>query len=294
LQIEAVKIAKCKSESIKAVTKILITGGTGFVGQQIVKALSRREAEITLVVREGKEKNAKALCSFANVISSQNIFSENEKWWASVCENIDIVVHVAWYVEPGKYLESKKNLECLIGSLALVGGAGIAKVKRFIGIGTCFEYEISSSRITAETPLKPLSTYAASKAAFFTFCSKFLPNQKIEFAWCRLFYLYGESEKSGRLGSYIREQLTKNEKAIVKGATLVRDFMNVEEAGDAIARIAIGHKNGQFNICSGIPLTVKSFAESIADDLGKRSLLEFQSIPDGKETPCIVGVPSII
>lgn len=273
---------------------MLITGGTGFVGQQIVKALLHRKIEITLVVRKGKEKDAKELCSFANVISSDDIFSENEQWWASACTSIDTVLHSAWYVEPGKYLESKKNLECLVGSLALVGGAGVAKVKRFIGIGTCFEYKMSTSRITVETPLQPLSTYAASKVALYTFCSEFLPKQKIEFAWCRLFYLFGEGEKPGRLGSYIRDQLTESKKAQVKGASLVRDFMDVKDAGNAIARIALGRSSGQFNICSGVPLTVKNFAEGIADQQGKRNLLDFQNILNSKETPCIVGVPSVI
>jgi dTDP-6-deoxy-L-talose 4-dehydrogenase (NAD+) len=274
--------------------KVLITGGTGFVGQQIVKALLHRKIEITLVVRKGKEKDAKELCSTANVISSDNIFSENEQWWASACASIDTVVHSAWHVEPGKYLESKKNLECLVGSLALVGGAGVAKVKRFIGIGTCFEYKMSNSRITVEAPLRPLSTYAASKVALYTFCSEFLPKQKIEFAWCRLFYLYGEGEKPGRLGSYIRDQLTENKKAQIKGASLVRDFMDVKDAGKAIVRIALGRSSGQFNICSGVPLTVKKFAEGIADQQGKGNLLDFQNTQDSKETPCIVGVPSIL
>jgi dTDP-6-deoxy-L-talose 4-dehydrogenase (NAD+) len=274
--------------------KVLITGGTGFVGQQIVKALLKREATITLVVRKGKEKDAKELCSVANVISSDDIFSENQQWWASACTSIDTVVHSAWYVEPGKYLESKKNLECLAGSLALVGGAEMAKIERFIGIGTCFEYKMSTSRITVETPLQPLSTYAASKAALYTFCSEFLPKQKIEFAWCRLFNLYGEGEKPGRLGTYIRYQLIENTKAQIKGASLIRDFMDVKEAGDAIARIALSRNSGQFNICSGIPLTVKDFAEGIADEQGKKNLLDFQTMPDSKETPCIVGVPSVI
>ena len=88
--------------------------------------------------------------------------------------------------------------------------------------------------------------------------------------------------------------MIENTKAQIKGASLIRDFMDVKEAGDAIARIALGRNSGQFNICSGIPLTVKDFAEGIADEQGKKNLLDFQTIPDSKETPCIVGVPSVI
>ena len=95
--------------------KILITGGTGFVGRQVVRSLSKKYVEMTLVVRNGKENAVKDIASVKKIITSHDIFAENRHWWANACKGIDTVIHAAWYVEPGQYLESEKNADCLIG-----------------------------------------------------------------------------------------------------------------------------------------------------------------------------------
>lgn len=272
--------------------KILITGGTGFVGRQIVRSLSKKNVEITLVVRSGKENAVENIASVKKVITSQDIFVENRHWWANACKGIDAVIHAAWYVESGKYLESEKNADCLVGSLELVRGAACAKVARFIGIGTCFEYELSASRLSIQTPLKPLTTYAAAKTSLFTFSSTYLPSRGTDFAWCRLFYLYGEGEDERRLVPYIRHKISKGEVAELTDGKQIRDYMDVSQVGDQIAELALGTEVGPLNICSGLATTVRDLAEKIAEEYGRPDLLLF----GGKdkrisEPPCVYGEP---
>jgi dTDP-6-deoxy-L-talose 4-dehydrogenase (NAD+) len=274
------------------VKKILITGGTGFVGRQIVRSLSKKNVEITLVVRSGKENAVENIASVKKVITSQDIFVENRHWWANACEGIDTVVHAAWYVEPGQYLESEKNADCLIGSIELVRGAACAKVARFIGVGTCFEYELSASRLSIYTPLKPLTTYAAAKTALFTFCSTYLPSRGTDFAWGRLFYLYGEGEDERRLVPYVRGKISKGEVAGLTSGKQIRDYLDVSQAGDQIAEIALGREVGPVNICSGLATTVRDLAEKIADEYGRRDLLSFGRKDENlAEPPCVYGEP---
>jgi len=270
------------------VKKILITGGTGFVGRQIVRSLSKRNVEITLVVRSGKKNSVENIASVKKVITSQDIFVENRHWWANACKGIDTVIHAAWYVKPVKYLESGKNIDCLIGSLELAQGAVCAKVSRFVGIGTCLEYNLSKSGVSIHTPLNPLSTYAASKVSLFTACSAYLRAQSIEFAWCRLFYLYGEGEDTRRLAPYVRDKVSKGMKAEITGGNQIRDYMDVSQAGNKIAEIALSRKIGAFNVCSGLATTIRAFAETIADEYGRRDLLSF-----GKKNMSFEGPPFI-
>ena len=270
--------------------KILITGGTGFVGRHIVRALSKRNVEMTLVVRSGKENAIKDIASVKKVITSQDIFIENQHWWANACKGIDAVIHAAWYVKPGKYLESEKNVDCLIGSLELVRGATKAKVSRFIGIGTCLEYELSKSGVSVWTPLNPLSTYAATKTSLFTACSAYLRARSVEFTWCRLFYLYGEGEDERRLVPYVRGKVSKGQKARINGGKQVRDYMDVSLAGEKIAKIALGRKVGPFNVCSGLATTIRAFTEKIADEYGRRNLLSFGKKNRSLEEPPYIYV----
>ena len=219
------------------------------------------------------------------------MFAEDASWWANVCRGVDTIIHIAWYAEPGRYLQSDKNLECLIGTLQMAKGAVQVGVKRFIGVGTCFEYELSEGLLSVETPLQPLTSYAGSKASVFLALSQFLPQQGIEFAWCRLFYLYGEGEDARRLVPYLRTKLSAGESAKLTSGTQIRDFLDVREAGQMIAETAMGHLQGPVNICSGIPITVRQLAEQIADEFGRRDLLDFGSRPDNLiDPPCVVGV----
>jgi len=257
-----------------------------------VRSLSKKDVELTLVVRNGKENTVKNNPYVKKVITSHDIFVENQHWWANECKGINTVIHTAWYVEPGQYLESEKNVDCLIGSLELVRGAACAKVARFIGVGTCFEYELSESRLSIQTPLKPLTTYAAAKAALYTFCSTYLPSRGTNFAWCRLFYLYGDGEDERRLVPYVRGKISKGETADLTEGKQIRDYMDVSKAGDQIAEVALGTEVGPVNICSGLPTTIREFAENIAKEYGRPDLLSFGRKNEKiNEPPCVYGEP---
>jgi dTDP-6-deoxy-L-talose 4-dehydrogenase (NAD+) len=205
---------------------------------------------------------------------------------------VDTIIHLAWYVQPGKYLDSHQNIDCLIGSLNLAKGAAIAGVRRFVGIGTCFEYDQSEVALTVETTIKPVTPYASAKAALYIALSSWLTRHSIEFSWCRLFYLFGEGEHEHRLAPYVRRQLQNGENVKLTSGKQVRDYMDVSLAGSRIGEIALGVQTGPVNICSGSPITVREFVESIAREYGGRHLLKFGVMPDREnDPPFVVGVP---
>lgn len=269
----------------------LLTGATGFVGRQVLRALGATGVKVRVVVREGKQGLFATLEGIESVVTTPDLFAESADWWATVCKGVDTVIHVAWYAEPGKYLESSKNLDCLMGALRMAKGAAQAGVKRLVGIGTCFEYDLTGGMLSIETPLRPLTPYAGAKAAVFLALSQSLPIQGVEFAWCRLFYLHGEGEDSRRLVPHLRFKLAAGEPAELTNGNQIRDFLDVREAGRMIAETALGHEQGPVNICSGTPITVRQLAEQIADEYERRDLLRFGARPDNLiDPPCVVGV----
>jgi len=274
--------------------KILITGATGFVGRHIIKSLSHYNTEITLVVREGKEKQIKLEKNLVKIITTKDLFMENVDWWTEKCKGIETILHLAWNVETGHYLESVQNIDCLIGSLKLAKGGVQAGVKRLVGIGTCFEYDLSKSILSIDTPLKPTTTYADAKTALYLSLSHYLPRSSVEFAWCRLFYLYGEGEDSRRLVPYLRSRLEKREFAKLTTGEQIRDFLNVVDAAKKIVKVVLGKQIGPINICSGIPITIRELAEQIADEYNGRDLLKFGSRPNNLiDPPSVIGVSNL-
>ena len=270
---------------------ILLTGATGFVGRQLLRALSERGCRVLPVVREGKQGEVARGDAIETIVASPDIFAEDADWWARACRGVDTVIHAAWYAEPGQYLQSPKNKECLSGTLRLADGAVQAKVRRFVGIGTCFEYDLDAGRLSIETPLRPATPYAQAKVDAFKALSATLPRQGVAFAWCRLFYLYGEGEDSRRLVAYVRGRLQSGEPVELSSGSQIRDFLDVREAARMIADVALGSGEGPVNICSGKPVTVREVAERIAEEFGRRDLLRFGARPDNPvDPPCVVGI----
>ncbi|WP_275097485.1 NAD-dependent epimerase/dehydratase family protein [Sedimenticola hydrogenitrophicus] len=270
---------------------VLLTGATGFVGRQVLKALEGQAVKLRLVVREGHEYRIEPMKQIESQVVSPDIFTEPMTWWQEVCNGIDTVVHVAWYAEPGHYLQSPRNLDCLSGTLTLAKACLDSGVRRFVGVGTCFEYDLSQGYLSVDTPLKPVTPYAATKAAVFLSLSQYFAVTDVEFAWCRLFYLYGEGEDERRLVPYLKAKLSKGETAELTSGSQLRDFMDVQEAGRMITDIALSHRQGAINVCSGKGTTVRELAEQIADDYGRRDLLRFGARRDNLiDPPCVVGI----
>ena len=271
--------------------KILVTGSTGFVGQQVMKALSLLVVDLSIIVRPEKVSFFQQNTSVKSIIISTDIFAESSSWWKTHCLDVDIFIHLAWYAEPGKYLDSSKNEECFLGTVEIAKGLVEAGVKRFIGIGTCFEYKFSDLPLDISSPLDPQTQYAAAKVKTFHHLTSFFKEHKIEFLWCRLFYLFGEGEDDRRLIPFLRKQLAAGKEVELTSGDKVKDYLNIEEAGKIITGLAMNKHTGPYNVCSGQPITIKKIAEEIADEYDRRDLLKFGNLQRESVDPSyIVGV----
>ena len=271
-----------------------MTGASGFVGAQVLNRLSQMDLEIRVVSRPGKKKFFASYENVTEVIQTNNFFTETSEWYEKLCQDIDIVIHLAWYAERGKYLESSLNIECLSGTLNFASAAAKHGIKKFVGVGTCFEYDLDTVKgLDVNSPLNPRHLYSISKSAAFLLLSKLFLNKKIDFLWTRIFYLYGEGEDDRSLVAELRKKLKLNETIDLTQGKQIRDFMDVAVAGSVIADASMGSNVGPFNVCSGEGISVRQLAENIADEYGGRSLLNFGARKDNlSDEPFVVGIRS--
>ena len=269
---------------------LLLTGATGFVGRPVLEALHGRNAKLRVVVRPDSAHQLD-WPQGTRLIHSNDLFAESSDWWARAAEGVDAVLHMAWYAEPGQYLQSPRNLDCLSGTLAMAKGCAQAAVARFVGVGTCMEYDTSEGQLSTRTPLRPASPYAAAKAAAYLSLREYFRERKLSFAWCRLFYLYGENEDPRRLFPYVRRQLAQGLPVELTKGEQIRDYMDVREAARELAEQLLGQREDAINICSGRGVTVRELVERLADEFGRRDLLRFGARPDNViDPPVVVGV----
>jgi nucleoside-diphosphate-sugar epimerase len=275
--------------------KILLTGAPGFVGRQIARSLVASGHRPVLILRPGGFARTGLDASDADVIETADLFGESTDWWQHALAGVDAVIHAAWYVEPGKYLDSTENIRCVEGSLRLADAAVREGVARFVGVGTCFEYRLPNAEITADAEVGPATLYAASKLALFHMLEKHFDGSGTSLAWARLFYLFGDGEHPARLFPMLHRRLAAGEKVQLSSGEKLRDFLDVADAGRMIAGLAATEQKGVVNICSGKAVTIREIAESIADEYGRRDLIEFGTgTVHPRDPQAVVGVPNLI
>lgn len=279
--------------------RICLTGGTGFVGRQILKHLRDQGHKVRLIQRPNWSHKLTAYSDDISsgdieVVETDDLFSENVDWWKQAFDGVSIVIHSAWYVEPGLYLTSPKNLDCLKGTLTMAQGAKAQSVSRFVGIGTCIEYDINTETLlTTASPYNPTTIYSAAKLSLYQTLSHYFQDNDVSFLWGRLFYLYGEGEDPRRFTAFLHQKMQDGDVADLTKGTQIRDFMNVSDAGKLIVDLSFSGKEGGANICTGHGRTIREIAEEIADNYGRRDLLNFGARAENLVDPeFIVGEPT--
>lgn len=266
----------------------LLTGATGFVGRHVLRLLQSQGARLRVVTRT---PGALDWPVGTEVIVSEDAFAQPSDWWADALDGVDAVLHMAWYAKPGVYLRSPRNLDCLRGTLSMAEACASVGVQRFVGVGTCFEYDVRAGHLSTSTPLNPASPYAASKAAAFLFLREYFAERKVSFAWCRLFHLFGEGEHPERLISYVRHQLAHGQPVELTSGAQIRDYLDVREAAAELVSHLTGSRQGPINVCSGQGRSVKEMVERIADEYGRRDLLRFGTRAENfTDPPVVVGI----
>ena len=271
-------------------THILLTGSTGFIGRQVLRDLLSNDLKVSIVVRS----DAQFPKEVHQVFRTTDLFCSPDDFWVEAFRGVDVFLHIAWYVEPGDYLNSVENLTCMSGTMRIAKLAAEAGVKRFVGIGTCFEYDLETGYLSTSTPLRPNSVYGASKAGTYLALSQYLPRKNVSFVWCRLFYIYGEGEDPRRLAAYVRSRISAGKSVEIRSGDLIRDYMDVNEVGKQITEVVVSNIEGAVNICSGSPITVGNFALRIATECGKPELLILRNSSENSDDPvCVIGKPSL-
>ncbi len=259
--------------------KVLITGANGFIGSHLTRLLVKTNFQVYALVRPN-----------SNLSRIQDILSQLELWQGDLLDNEqlssyldqirpDICLHLAWYAVPGKYLEARENLSMLNASLNLASKLAELGCQKFIGIGTCIEYDTALGYFSESSPTKPTNLYATTKLALQQVLTEWGKTVEMEVAWIRLFYQYGPGEDIRRLIPMVICSLLQSKPAQLTRGEQIRDYLHVEDVAAAILAVAKSNLSGVVNVGSGKPVTVAEMALTVAKILGKTDLLDLGAIP---------------
>jgi len=269
--------------------RCLVTGPAGFVGSRVVRRLVADGHEVGAIMRPSSSRARLDGVEDRLVVFSGDLASP-EGWRAQVAAwRPEACIHTAWYAEPGKYLDSTLNLDCLRDSLRLLEELAAMGCTRVVMTGTCFEYDLETGTLTEETPVRPRTLYAACKLALGAIGAQRAPQLGVAFAWGRIFYVYGPYEDPRRLVPALTLSLLRGEPFAATTGEQVRDYIHVDDIASALVALAVAGASGVYNIATGEAATIRDLMLEIGRLAGHADLIRFGARPPGQYEPPVIN-----
>jgi len=261
--------------------KVLVTGGSGFIGQYCLAQLHAKGYEVHAVSSVPQLSAATAQWHHANLLD----IGQTRALVRAIKPSH--LLHLAWYTQQGKYWTAPENLNWVQGSLALIQEFTESGGARLVAAGTCAEYEWGHGVcIEDQTPLVPATLYGTYKHALQLMLRSWSKQTGLSSAWGRVFSLYGPRENPERLVASVITAILRGETATCGNAALVRDYSHTEDVASAFVALLESQLEGPVNIGSGEAATLGDIVEKIAGKLDGRDLVKFRaSQPSSSNEP---------
>jgi nucleoside-diphosphate-sugar epimerase len=250
------------------VTRVLVTGATGYIGRHAVAALERRGHDVV------------ALSS-----RQADLLAPDGPERAVAAAEADALLHLAWYAEHGRFWTAPENLDWVGASLRLLRAFG---GRRVVMAGTCAEYGwdgLDGPCVEGGTPLAPTTLYGAAKHATHVAAEAYAREAGVSLAWGRVFFSFGPGEAPGRLVAAVARALLAGEEVPTTEGTQVRDFVAVEELGDAFAALVESDVEGAVNVASGRGVPVRDVVALVGRETGREDLIRYGALPARPDDP---------
>jgi len=268
---------------IKENQVILLIGGTGFIGKNLVNTLINSGHELVILVRN-KGNVPKLFFNFSQIKVIEVSLNESDKI-ASIMNDfsVDLVIHMASCIVAG----SDKNefdselLNVVLPTMKLLNMLSQKNIKIIFFSSGGTIYGNQSGSITEESELEPINYYGFSKLLIEQYILFLFRSLKLKYVIVRPSNVYGKLQNINETQGFVEvatEKILNNKVIEIWGSgKQTRDFIHISDVCIAINKIVSqGISNKIINIACGKSYSLLEVIDILEKELNMKALLSFR------------------
>ncbi len=236
--------------------KILITGASGFIGQELVKKLPKSDLIL--------DSNDSGRIDLQNKDEVMRL------------EPVELVIHLGGKT-PQKGVDGYEYFKNnILGIINILEYCVQKKIKKLIFISTYVYGNPQYSPIDENHPVNPHNPYTESKYIGEKLCEYYCNNFNFDLIILRPFNIFGESMREGFLLSNLINSINTDKKITIINKNSKRDFLYVDDFVDLILKIKdYNCKFEIFNVGTGISFSFDDIIKKIENIMSKKLNLNY-------------------
>lgn len=265
--------------------RVLLTGGTGYLGRAVLAELSRRGIEVHALVRQQPATEAPAGVTF----------HLNDLLAGIPLELLAAIrpthcLHLAWEATPGRYRTAPENHDWAAATVRLARTFFDAGGRHFTLAGSCAEYALPAAVCDERTtPLAGDCAYAVCKTEAARLVAAGARACGRSFANPRIFYVYGQDEPENKLVASVCRGLIRAEPVALTPCADEVDYVYRTDVANALVAIVLTNSTGAINVASGKAVRVRDIALYLGEMAGRTELLQFGKLPSQRKALRLVA-----
>lgn len=276
---------------------VLITGGAGFIGSNLVGRLNKvgLGGSIRVIDNESLGDRSVLEGSGAEFIAGD---IRDEKALRTALEGVDIVVHLAADTRVMDSIENpvfnyENNVMATFNMLIAMRDMGVTKLAN-ASTGGAILGDVPPPVHEDMVPA-PTSPYGAAKLAVEGYCSAFAASYGLKATSLRFSNVYGplSIHKGSVVAAFFRNIINGKPLTIYGDGNQIRDYVYIDDLCDGIIAALRSGRTGAFQLGSGIPTTLNELVDAMRQVVGQNYSFEviYEGFRDGeiRDTYCNIS-----